>query len=294
MRIAPRIVWLALLFGLSMPLFAAVKAPAEKSTLESVVVMQIDGSLSIDAAGRVAEFRIDTPLDDGLRASLDLAVLKWRFRPVLIDGVARNARAKMRIVLAARETDGGYKVNVDNVIFPEGTATGLKQPITEQITSRSLKPPKYPPGLNMARVTGTVLLGIRVGSDGRAAEVVAIQSMLFDIKGRDSVLADAIRGFEQSSIDAAKRWTFNVPVGMPATAELMTVAVPVEYSLEKRQRAELPGTWRTVVRAPRKPPHWLEDAPDVQKVGVTDVVSGEMIPSAGALTFASDVVGTAL
>ena len=293
LRVANRLLLpLCLLFAAGAVLAAVNPAPTSiPGPLESVVVMHVDGSIVFDEQGQVVEYKIDTPVVEALGSMLDRTVHAWRFKPVVIDGTPRRARTQMRIVLAAIKVGESYQVKVDNVVFPGAGATKASDSVP-QITRNQLKPPRYPGSLNRAGITGTVLLGIRIGADGQAEQVTAIQSMLFDVKGRDRVLNEAIRQLEKSAVDAAIHWTFNVPATIAhLSAEHRTVTVTAEYVLEKNTR-DAPGKWRTVVRIPKREMDWLPKAAGIQKVGVADTQPGEVIPVASAVSLVSDVVGS--
>ena len=278
------------------PLSAKDTTKPAEIAVESVVAMQVDGWVRFDTSGAVQDYRITTPVDDSIRAALDGTVRKWKFHPVVVAGVPREASTRIRITLAAKEAADGIHIKVDNVVFPaeDGDKTTRIDGQAEPITAGKLKGPSYPVGLMMQKVTGAVLLAIRVGSNGRAAEVVAVQSMLFDVRGGQSDLRMGIRLLEKSATDAAKSWTFNVPPSdKPRSADDMTVTVPVEYVMDKPAKAKT-GKWRTIVRMPKRPIAWLTPATGTQSVGVADAVAGELIPLSSAIALTTDVVGSDL
>jgi TonB family protein len=290
--------WLAvlLLISSSMASHASWAKQLEQAPVESVVAMQVDGWLSFDTAGGVEDYRITTQLPESIRAALDGTVRKWKFHPVMVDGVPRHAKTRMRVTLAAKQESDGIHVKVDNVVFPseQGDVTAKVDGQPEPISGKKLRPPGYPVGLMQQGVSGAVLLAIRVGPDGRAADVLAVQSMLYDVRGGASALRVGIRMLEQSAVDAAKGWTFNVPAtDKPRSADEQTVTVPVEYVMDKA-KVDLAGTWRTIVRIPKRTIGWMTPEAGTQSVGVADAVSGELIPLNSAIALATDVVGMPL
>ena len=272
------------------PAIATAGEPAPEP-LETVTTMHVDGQILIDTEGRVESFEVATKLAEPLQAALLKLVKQWRFNPVMVDGVARRAGARMRVVLAAAREGDGYRVHIDNVVFPydkEFEPSTVVDP--EHITGRQLDRPTYPIVLQMHAVEGTVLLAILVSPDGRASEVTALQSMLFDVRGNDKAMRKAIALMETSARMTARRWKFNVPPtkqGAPLSER--TVFVPVEYVME----AEVaPGQWRTVVRVPKRQIQWLPESDPARGVGVADITSGEVIPLAGSLSLAIPVIGS--
>lgn len=285
-----------LLVAMSLAPSAPWAKQAETMPVESVVAMQVDGWLSFDTVGAVEDYRITTQLPESIRAALDGTVRKWKFHPVMVDGVARRATTRMRVTLAANQEADGIHVKVDNVVFPteQGDVTAKVDGQPEPISGKKLRPPGYPVGLMQQGVSGAVLLAIRVGPDGRAAEVLAVQSMLYDVRGGPSALRVGIRMLEQSAVDAAKGWTFNVPAtDKPRNADEQTVTVPVDYVMGKA-KVNPAGKWRTIVRIPKRTIGWMTPEVGTQSVGVADAVAGELIPLNSAVALVTNVVGEVL
>ncbi len=283
-----------LLAGAAPAASGSAEPSASPDTLERVITLPVDGSILITPQGQVAEFQSNTPLPPELREKVDRNVLAWRFR-MTSDNLLLGGRAQIRVVLAATKVGDGYAVKIDNVLFP-----GVPDPraaafeTTPLISGKSLKPPLFPMPLQRAGVSGTVLLAVLVGADGHAEKVIPVQSMVFDVRGSDRVLAEAIRQFEKSAVYAARRWTYNVaPARGALPADARTVMVPVAFTMEETD-STAPGTWRTVVRAPKRSIEWLPDVPGSQHVGVSDINAGEMIPAVSLVQLTSDVIGKAL
>lgn len=287
-----------LLFSLVSPAVSANEpAPAAKAdqAVQSVLTMKVDSLIRLDAAGALLEFRTETPMPDALRANLDKVVMRWRFKPTLADGVARPVTTRMRITLIATQDGKNYRVNVDNVIFP-GDAENAAAPAgtRDQVSRLKLVKPDYPLGLMKQGISGTVLLGLRVGADGRVAEAVAVQSSLRDVKGRPNVLAEAIAQFEKSALTSARRWTFSVPASLAnGPVRELTVNVPINYNADT-PFDEKPGLWRTEVRTSRRQMSWLGDETDLQRTGVSDAYAGETLPVASAVQLESNVIGAVI
>jgi hypothetical protein len=269
-------------------------APPTAEPLESVMVMQVDGWIRIDPEGGVADFTIDSELLPKLRQNLERTVRGWRFEPVVIDGTPRMVRARTRVVLAASQIGNAYRITVDNVTFPNepDAEASLPDDLPPPIGAGKLEPPSWPRGLLGANVSGQVLLCLRIGAGGRVEEVVAVQSMLFDVKGKDRVLRDVIQQFERSALITARRWHFKISAERGRmSADERSVNVPVVFAMERRPDVDLPGRWRTIVRAPQRAVQWLPESPDSPKVGVSDVAAGEVMSSSSLVKLNTDVVG---
>jgi len=193
-------------FGMALLLcfiaFSSVAADALPAT-ESIMTMRVDGELAIDPQGKVLDYRIDTKLEPAVRAQIDKAIPRWRFVPVSIDGKATAVKSRMRITLAAQQVAAGYAVSIDNVVFQDDRAStnmqvmGADAKPADDISAKFRKPPGYPLGLMRAGVEGAVLVYIRVTPDGKAGDVAAVQSALFNVKGRDKTMAEALRVLEK-------------------------------------------------------------------------------------------------
>ncbi len=281
--------------ALASGLATAKGGDAAPEPLETLTMMHVDGQILIDTDGRVESFEVATKIASPLEAALLKLVKQWRFNPVLVNGVARRAGAKMRVVLAAAREGEGYRVHIDNVVFP-GDAESDKEfgpsrvGHPEHITGRSLEYPLYPIVLQMHGIEGTVLLAILIGPDGKVEQVKPMQSMLFDLRGSDKALRKAIGLMEASARATARRWTFNMPASKRGgTPSERTVCVPVEYVMGAQVA---PGQWRDVVRVPQREVEWLPPSDTAQGVGVADVASGEVIPLTGSMSLAIPVNGS--
>lgn len=281
----------------------ALPAVAGRTTvtdpLTSMKTLQVEGTVVIDTEGKVDDYRIETHLGEPLSGAVDRAVRGWRFVPVVIDGQPRRAEARMRITLAATKVGEDFEVKVDNVIFPREKPTAKEAPAPGHVPTRieagKFTPPVYPPGLMFAGLDGQVLVALRVGEDGNAADVAAVQSMLLDVRGREKTLQQAVGLFEQASLAAARQWTFKLPPDFASwPPEKRVVTVSIVYTTDRKPEFDAPGFWRTIVRTPRREIDWMPRKRGTQAVGVADVKPGEFVPVASALTLASDVVGATL
>ena len=266
MRLSP--ILLATLVAL-VPAAASRAAPARalqapEAALESIILMQVEGVVTIEPDGTVGGLSFDTKFEDALRGALESKMRAWRFKPVLVAGQARRAQTPFRVMLAAGRLDGQYQVRIDDTGFGgvEGTKAMLGAVVPDgvapPITAKRMVAPQYPMTQQRAGEIGRVHLVIRVAPDGRVADVLATQSLAFDIGGSESDASArrSIHSFEVAAIAAARRWTFNVPAAAAArSASDMTVSTDVEYVL--RYDTTVAGQWIAVKRAPKRPVAWL-------------------------------------
>lgn len=267
--------------------------PPKPVAVESVLVARVEGRITIDAQGVPIDYRIETGLTDKVHALLDKAVRGWRFEPVLMNGKAVAAEARMRVTLVAREQGDGLRVGVDNVIFPTDADSANLSEV--KVAKLRVMPPKYPGYAASLGVEGRVLLHLKISPDGRVEDVVAVQSSLANVAGKDELLGKLIAEFEEASLKAARNWRFEVDAeGLSAEAEEgMTFAMPVDYLMRGR-KDDKSATWATEVRGPKRVAPWREDERRSQQVGVSDVSGGEMVNLGGGLRLAMEVQGTFL
>ena len=99
--------------------------------------MRVYGDISIDEGGRVTALGIDPRVPTAIAANVERLARAWRFRPVVVDGQAHPAKARMRLVLAARRVGGDYRVSVDHVGFPPAgdadTGDGFRVDVAEVV-----------------------------------------------------------------------------------------------------------------------------------------------------------------
>src|SRR4249919_1055986 len=94
-------------------------AIAETTKLQDLMTLHIDGKITIDSAGKVADYTIETELPNEIRAVIDKSVPRWLFAPPKLEGAQTQVRGNMRITLAATPSGEDHVVRIDNVTFPK-------------------------------------------------------------------------------------------------------------------------------------------------------------------------------
>jgi hypothetical protein len=249
-----------LMMGLVVVLFSglAFAAGPDEAGKRIDASMLVTGFVEVTADGSVRSYTLDKQ-DELPPVVIDLAqraLPEWHFKPVLLDGAPVAARARMNVRFIATPTDdGNYSVRIASASFDESN----KKP-GEQIVAKERQTPRYPAFAAQARISGTVYLLMRVGRDGRVADVSAEQVNLRMVaSGTDmarwrSELADA-------STAAASKWTFTPPVSGPhAKDEFWIVRTPVDFNLRESggSTANKYGQWQTYVPGPKQPVPWRE------------------------------------
>lgn len=219
--------------------------------------MLVRGEVGIETDGSV--FAIKLEKEEALPTALvDLVrntALRWRFEPVLNDGVAVRALAPMSLRVIARELDRGrYEIRLGGINFNRLDSDSL-----ERITIIDSVAPRYPQQAMAAGVSGSVYLVLKVGMDGKVQDAFAEQVNL-TVLGRESELRRSREMLAASARDCARQWTFRVPAQAPTPARrYWNVRVPVSYSLnDSVPEGSDSGRWVAYVPGPREHAPWLD------------------------------------
>lgn len=274
MQLRPFLVFLVLLAA-SVPSIA--RTPAARALDRAVNTLAVEGSIEIDAQGKVQRYTLKQPeaYSVAVRDMLDRIVPQWTFRPVLVDGVARAARSAMYLRLQAEPIGNEqFRIVVASAAFgdDEDAAPGMQV----AVDVRSMKPPRYPKDENIARIGAQVLVVVKIGRDGRVEDAVVEQTNL-DQLGAPKAMARWRRDFEAGALAGLKHWTFVTPtVGPEARAPYWSVRIPVTYTPAGAPSAHSPGKWNSYVPGPRREVPWATD--EEQALAAT---GGDALPGSG-------------
>lgn len=286
---------IASMAGGSAALASGTAAARPVEGMERVSVMTVDAQIMIEVDGQVSQVNIDTKITADLAESLQRSLLKWRFEPIRVGGQARRARTQVRLALAAQQEGDSYKVRLDGVDYPDSAdpkavlADGQLEPI---VGGRLLKP-GYPQSLMMRGVMGRVLLAIRVTPEGKAGEVMIVQSLLYDINRPTPLTRRSVADFESVALNVARRWTFKVPPGPARDVEEMTVTVPVVFTMTSYD-LDTPGQWVPVLRVPRQTIPWLPASQARSGLGLASSGGGNVSQFGAGPKLLQDVSGMSL
>lgn len=254
MRLRQLLLCLGLLAATA-PAFAAT--PAARVPDQAVNTLAVKGTIEVDASGKVQRYALEHPeaYSSALRALLDDVVPRWTFRPVLVDGVPRAARAPMYLRLQAKPLgDDQFKIVVASAAFGDDKDAAPGTKLAFDLRSR-LKP-KYPKG-EISRIGAQVLVVLRIGRDGRVKDAVAEQTNLAQL-GDPRAMARWRRDFEAVALATARYWRFVTPTAGPdADAAEWSVRVPIVYN--PTASSSMPGQWESYVPGPRRVVPWATD-----------------------------------
>lgn len=246
---------------------AAVRKQMEMSML-------VTGSIDIGSDGSVSAHAVDQPgkIPPGVLQLVGQAVPRWRFEPILVDGRAVPARARMGLrVVARQQDDGTYTLGIRSASFGEEDAAE-----EESVTAARMTPPRYPVAAAASNVSGTVYLVLKIGRAGAVEDVVDEQVNL-TVLGTEMQMQHARRLLANAAKVAARNWEFRVPTrGGQADDPYWSARVPVEFALDDgagkpRNVDPAYGSWQAYIPGPRTEAPWARDsasnAPDAMVAG---------------------------
>jgi hypothetical protein len=266
---------LALMLGLLVAFASHAAGPrAVRKTVESS--MLVTGWVLIATDGSISKLELDGPdkLPTGVLSLVEQAGASWRFEPLLIDGVARKARARMSLRIAAKKIDAErYEVGIRSGYFGEEAMTPEERLARgDSIKPIAMKPPIYPEIAWKVGARGTVYVVLKIGREGTVQELFAEQVNLQVIGSENEM--DRMRDMlAKSALNAARKWTFQLPaVGENAKEETWVVRVPVDFQFHGYQRPSY-GQWDSYVPGPIRRAPWdtgfdSAQSPDAMIAGV--------------------------
>lgn len=236
---------------------ASAAAPAQtrgEVARQAESTLLVDGYIVIAPDGSTAGVEIRKPeaFPPAVIDFVTTTVKGWKFKPVEHEGRIVQARAPMTVRLVAKKLDGdSAEISVRSASFGDEKAQAGIKPIT-------MRPPSFPKALVRSGVGGTVFLALRLDASGKVIDVIPEQTNLRVVAGGRE-METYRRGLERASVDAAKKWTYQVPQpNAEGAADSYTIRVPINYSFgaDGGPRPSH-GAWETYIPGPRNPIPWV-------------------------------------
>lgn len=279
--------------------FAALAAGPAAVRKQIEASMLVTGHVLIDPDGSVSGWEIDQ------RGKLPAAVVElvehsassWRFDPVMVDGKARKARARMSLRVVAKRIEGDeddYRITIRAGYFGEEAMTAEERKalaLTDRVQANRMKPPTYPDVAWQSGVRGTVYLVLKINREGAVDDLVSEQVNL-KVVGSEQQMARMRGVLERSAISAARKWTFRVPTtGEAANSPYWAVRIPVDYKWEG-DKASGYGEWEAYVPGPRqeKMP-WHMESLEGFDIPPDALIAGEVYQVGGGLKLLTALSG---
>jgi hypothetical protein len=229
---------------------AAIRKQVEASML-------LTGTIEIAADGSVSGHALDHPdkLEAGVIGLVDRTLPTWRFEPVVEDGKAHRATAKMSLLLVANRLDADrFTMRIRSASFVDtNEAPGGK------LSSKRLEPPRYPVDAFRDGVSGTTYAIVRVDRSGKVADV-AVEQVNLRVTGSQTQMTVWRDAFAKATRLAARKWQFTPPAtGKYVDAQFWSARVPVEYYVAVGAERRY-GKWQPYVPGPKQVVPWLDSA----------------------------------
>jgi len=231
---------------------AAVRQQVEASML-------LTGTIDIGADGRVTGHALDHPekLEAGVIGLVGRTLPTWRFEPVVSDGKAHEATAKMSLLIVANKLDADhFTVRIRSANFADAD-----EPAGSTLRSEQLEPPRYPANAFRDGVSGTAYAVVRVDRLGRVVDA-AVEQVNLRVIGTPWQMASWRDAFAQATEKAARKWQFTPPVtGKHVDDQYWSARVPCAYYASAVGSGEPKyGRWQPYAPGPRQTIPWLNGA----------------------------------
>jgi hypothetical protein len=240
---------------------AATTTPASAQSAEAMrqeieARMHVSGSIDIEPDGTVSAHAIEDAADvpREVRALIDEAAATWRFEPIVEDGVAVPARARMHVKVVAEQVPGGESVRLrlDSAHFGKapGEADGEIRP------ARTVAP-RYPEDALHAGASATVYLSLKLDAEGAVADQFVERVDLYRA-ATGARMAEWREAFADAALRSATRWRYTLAGSAAECARegTLTVRVPVDFTVNGQPEQD--GPWEAYIPGPERTAPWLD------------------------------------
>jgi hypothetical protein len=216
--------WFVLLMALSSVIYAQTASSSSASDPptsrpELLESLGVRGVIDIEADGSVSQVVFNqSSLKQEIELRLKNMLQAWRFRPIEVDGNARNIRSSFLLRLdLLRDPD---KLWLQVAKYEFGVPVQL-----------NTIPPRYPTSALRDRVGAEMLMWVSVRADGSVAEVEPVRGQVFGKRIRsENAHQNALKPFVQSAITAIGQWRYGY-FTPSSDGGLTQLLVPIRYSL---------------------------------------------------------------
>ncbi|MBD9470608.1 hypothetical protein [Pseudoxanthomonas sp. PXM01] len=267
-----------LLVLLCMPALAGSSRAVRKQIEASMLVT---GSILIERDGSVSTLEVDQrdKLPDVVTTLVEGSGPAWKFEPVLVDGVARRAKARMSLLVVAKKLDdGSYRVGIRSGYFgKEAMTPEERQQEPDAIKPISMQPPNYPMAALEMNARGTVYLVVKVGPEGLVQDV-AVEQVNLRTVGSESEMKRMRGTLSRAAVVAARKWSFSVSASEELRqAGFLSVRVPVDYEFFGAKQPGY-GEWLAYVPGPREPIPWAQEGQQGADESPEALLAGGLYP----------------
>lgn len=255
--------------------WAAAAVHAEDVSKLAEASLLVKGTVQLNADGSVHDYVLDHQ-EKIPSAALDLIqrnVPSWKFQFSATPTSLVKESMSLRIVAKATD-EKNMKLSISGVQFDD-----VNDQRTEYVHSVDRVMPTFPQFSLRDRVSGRVYLLVRVGKDGKVADIAAEQVNLRKYMPQTN-MAPYRDDLAKAAIAAVKKWIFSVPTsGRWAQSPYWYVRVPVNFHIANENldlnSGDDYGSWEVYVPGPRLNIPWvankrlLAEAADTTPDGTT-------------------------
>jgi hypothetical protein len=241
----------------------AVAGSGEASRARPELSMELRGTIDIRPDGSVAGFTLEDAgkVPPAVASLVDRKVLQWKFESVQADGKPTAVRTQgvLRIV-AKPQQDGGYAAGIQSARFSGGAAKNDPS----RLSVREKNPPLAYPSFGLLRgMSGDVYVALKLGPDGKVIDGI-VQKVNLTASATEAQMAKARRILADSTLEAVRNWTYNVPTqGEEAGLPYWIGVLPVIFDSDGD--APSYGEWRAYLPGPCTEVPWPDPKDGARK-----------------------------
>ena len=256
MRIAVTALSLALTLPLAMPQPADARSRVPAQVLaQAEMSVRVQGTITIQADGTVSAFDLPPAraITPELAAFVHEQVGNWRFEPL---PQAEQMPVALRLVSRPDADGQGMTVRIAAAHFGDDQAL----PAAQRLLPQERTPPRYPRDVFSVGGTGMVLLLLKIGPDGKVIDA-GVRQVNLTRAGSEQAMRRIRERLAQVSLEAARKWTYQVPSeGPDAGKPYWVVSVPVNFDLSATRPPVDNRGWQAYLPGPRLDIPWYQRA----------------------------------
>lgn len=257
-RAAVTVLSLALMLPLAVPLPADARSRVPAQVLaQAEMSLRVQGTITIEADGTVGTFDLPParPITPELAAFVHEQVGNWRFEPM---PQAQQMPVALRLISRPDADGQGMTVRIAAAHFGDDQDV----PATQRLLPQNTTPPRYPRDVYEVGGTGTVLLLLKIGPDGKVIDA-GVRQVNLTRAGSEPAMRRIRDRLAQVSLEAARKWTYQVPSEGPEAGQPYWLAnMPVTFDIDAPRRSADSNGWEAYLPGPRLEIAWAQDRAD--------------------------------
>ncbi|HEY5971704.1 MAG TPA: energy transducer TonB [Pseudoxanthomonas sp.] len=220
--------------------------PWQAVATEEIWVSDLSGSIDIAPDGSVEDVKLSPSLGKQIDVDVTNSILKWRFEPIVEDGRAVPARAKLRITLEARGQSDNLKVGFRNIGFYDPPKYDVGPPAHHR---PELSPPSYPIEAAKEGAGADLYVIVEFAEDGTVSRAAVERIDVMPTYARvANDLAKLGMRFEKAALKAIQGWRY--PPEWIKSMDGRTARIPVRFRMRDQ-------AWSRIYELGKRDIPWL-------------------------------------